>query len=36
MRYLSNQNVQLVLAVTTLFLLRKVIVSIQKTISVFI
>nr|DAF00978.1 MAG TPA: hypothetical protein [Caudoviricetes sp.] len=36
MRYLSNQNVQLVLAVTMLFLLRKVIVSIQKTISVFI
>nr|DAW20095.1 MAG TPA: hypothetical protein [Caudoviricetes sp.] len=36
MRYLLNQNVQLVLAVTMLFLLRKVIVSIQKTISVFI
>ena len=36
LRYLLNQNVQLVLAVTMLFLLRKVIVSIQKTISVFI
>nr|DAM18769.1 MAG TPA: hypothetical protein [Caudoviricetes sp.] len=35
MRYLLNQNVQLVLAVTMLFLLRKVIVSIQKTINVF-